>query len=334
MDNGTMIESFKFLNYYQLATGSLVSKRFRNLIRTHRHKLALLDVNEIYMFCYVDYPEHSITMFNKELSPKEYNKLIARNGYSKQVPLGGRIAGKENGYITFTLRANVCQNPNNCHDIATTVFNSQVELKNENWPMFQHSMRILMDPFIYIRSLTFYSPNVLGFLAGAMNSDHDRLRCKQLVIDLNDDTKKYVVWIKDHIRCNEFKIHGDGGSKCDEELIDFIMTGAPCTSAIKIKNYVLSKVLIDFMQKFTGLRNSDEHQMVESILSDFKNERVIEKLKRKYAKFIDKEEKHVERHRSRQIIGFINNDIQKKLTFSLTHFSFIPSRFSIEITNL
>ncbi|KAI1692740.1 hypothetical protein Ddc_23365 [Ditylenchus destructor] len=49
MDNGTMIESFKFLNYCQLATSSLVSKRFWNLIRTHRHKLALLYVNRIYM---------------------------------------------------------------------------------------------------------------------------------------------------------------------------------------------------------------------------------------------------------------------------------------------
>ncbi|KAI1697203.1 hypothetical protein DdX_18635 [Ditylenchus destructor] len=36
-----------------------------------------------------------IKMFNEELSPEEYNKFIARNGYSKQVPLEGRIAGKE-----------------------------------------------------------------------------------------------------------------------------------------------------------------------------------------------------------------------------------------------
>ncbi|KAI1694688.1 hypothetical protein DdX_19983 [Ditylenchus destructor] len=47
MDNGTMVEAFKFLNYYQLATSSLVTKRFRDLIRTHRHKLALL---HIYIF--------------------------------------------------------------------------------------------------------------------------------------------------------------------------------------------------------------------------------------------------------------------------------------------
>ncbi|KAI1709855.1 hypothetical protein Ddc_13681 [Ditylenchus destructor] len=39
MDNGTTVEAFKFLNYYQLAKKSLVSKRFRNLIQIHRHSL-------------------------------------------------------------------------------------------------------------------------------------------------------------------------------------------------------------------------------------------------------------------------------------------------------
>lgn len=34
-------------------------------------------------------------MFNKEFSPGKYNELIVRNGYSKEVPLEGRIAGKE-----------------------------------------------------------------------------------------------------------------------------------------------------------------------------------------------------------------------------------------------
>ncbi|KAI1706330.1 hypothetical protein Ddc_15342 [Ditylenchus destructor] len=48
MDNGTMVESFKYLNYCQLAKISLVSKRFWNLIRTNRHRLALLYVDYVY----------------------------------------------------------------------------------------------------------------------------------------------------------------------------------------------------------------------------------------------------------------------------------------------
>ncbi|KAI1694323.1 hypothetical protein Ddc_22197 [Ditylenchus destructor] len=50
MDNGTMVNAFKFLNYMQLAKTSLVSKRFSNLIRTHRHTLALLYVYDINMY--------------------------------------------------------------------------------------------------------------------------------------------------------------------------------------------------------------------------------------------------------------------------------------------
>ncbi|KAI1691272.1 hypothetical protein DdX_21981 [Ditylenchus destructor] len=96
MDNGTMVESFKFLNYYQLAKNSLVSKRFWNLIRTHRHKLALLNVAKISMDSYVANQSPAyIEMFNKKLSSEEYNKWIVRNGYSKHIPLEGQTAPKK-----------------------------------------------------------------------------------------------------------------------------------------------------------------------------------------------------------------------------------------------
>ncbi|KAI1695228.1 hypothetical protein DdX_19699 [Ditylenchus destructor] len=49
LDNGTMVEAFKYLNYCQLAKNSLVSMRFRNVIQTHRHKLAVLYVDSIRM---------------------------------------------------------------------------------------------------------------------------------------------------------------------------------------------------------------------------------------------------------------------------------------------
>ncbi|KAI1695756.1 hypothetical protein Ddc_21004 [Ditylenchus destructor] len=53
LDNGTMVEALKYLNYCQLAKNSLVSKRFRNVIQTHRHKLALLFVHSIDMVSYL-----------------------------------------------------------------------------------------------------------------------------------------------------------------------------------------------------------------------------------------------------------------------------------------
>ncbi|KAI1698025.1 hypothetical protein DdX_18148 [Ditylenchus destructor] len=333
MDNGTMVEAFKFLNYYQLAKNSLVTKRYRNLIRTHRHKLALLDVDRIYMYSYVANQDPAvIKMFNEELSPEEYNKFIARNGYSKQIPLDGQITGKEsteNDRDIYVFGANVFQNQNNCPDIATTVFYARdVELKDETWPIFQHFMRLLMDPFISIRSLILYSPkDVFTLLAGAMNPDRNRLQCKQLNIRFNGDTQKFIVWIKDHVRCDRFEIDVDNESNYDEELLDLFLTGAPCTSAIYVINYDLSKVIVDLVQKFMGLKSRDEYQLVESIRGDDENREVVEALKRNCAEFIAEEEQFEEDYGTRQVIGFINNDIEKKLTLNVKNFSFVFGHF-------
>ncbi|KAI1694980.1 hypothetical protein DdX_19819 [Ditylenchus destructor] len=214
MDNGTMVEAFKFLNYCQLATRSLVSKRFSNLIRTHRRKLALLDVNEIYMYSGAgNQGQAFIKLFGKELSSEDYNEWIGHNGYSKQAPLKGRIAGKEN---TENIRDIYVLQAYD-HLYSSTQFYARAELKDETWPLFQHFFRLLMDPFIYIRTLSLYSQkDVLSLLAGAMNPDRDRLQCKQLNIRFNGDTQKLIVWIKDHVRCNEFEIYGHKDSNCEE----------------------------------------------------------------------------------------------------------------------
>ncbi|KAI1698253.1 hypothetical protein DdX_18021 [Ditylenchus destructor] len=251
MDNGTMVEAFKFLNYYQLATNCFVSKRFWNLIRTHRHKLVLLHVN-IFMDSYVAYKDPAvIKMFNKKLSAEEYKKWIICNGYSQQISLEGQIAWKEsseNYTDIYQFIANVYQDPSLCHDIATAVFYARVKLKNETWPVFQHFYRLLTDPFIYIRHLSLYSPKVLSSLTGALDPVPNRLPCKQLNIEFNGDSQKFIVWIKDHVHCDAFAIYGNSDLDCDEELLDLFLTGASCTSLIRVRNYDLSKVLADLVQ--------------------------------------------------------------------------------------
>ncbi|KAI1693997.1 hypothetical protein DdX_20341 [Ditylenchus destructor] len=319
MDNGTMVEAFKFLNYYQLAKNGLVSKRFSNLIRTHRHKLAILHVN-IYMYRYVAHKAApaAIKIFNEDLSPEKYSEWIVRNGYLKQVPFEGRISQKEStesGHATYVLRANVYQDPNN--RVATSIFYAMVELKDDNWPLFQHFIRLLMDPFIYIRTLELNPEKcVFTFLTRAMNPDRDRLQCKQLDIRFDGDTQKFVVWIKDHVRCDEFHIYGMSDSNYDEVLIDLFLTGAPCTSAMNVADYDLSKVIVNFVQKFMGLKNRAEFQVVESIEGDDENRVVVEALKHNCTEFIVQEDKYEERRGTRQVIRFINNDIEKKLTLN------------------
>ncbi|KAI1690802.1 hypothetical protein DdX_22292 [Ditylenchus destructor] len=249
-------------------------------------------------------------MFNEVLSSEKYNELIVRNGYSKQIPHEVQISGKEsseNDRDNYVFIADACPNPNNCQDIAKTVFYARAELKDETWPLFQHFFRLLMDPFIYIRYLSLTpKKDVFTLLTGAMNPDRGRLQCKQLIIHFNDDTQKFIVWIKDHVRCDELKLFFFGGLNCDEELLGLFLTGAPCTSAIYIRNYDLSKVIVDLVQK----RNLSE--------------------------FIAEEELIEEGNDTRQIIEFINNDIEKKLTLNVGNPSIftLGSSFSIKITNL
>ncbi|KAI1696740.1 hypothetical protein DdX_18891 [Ditylenchus destructor] len=164
-----------------------------------------------------------------------------------------------------------------------------------------------------------------------MNPDRGRLQCKKLNIYLNADTG----WIKDHVRCNEMLLDGFSVTNCDEELLDFFTTASPCTSAIYAINYDLSKVIVDLVQKFTGLKNRDEYGLVESIRGDIKDEGVVEVLKRKCAEFIAEEDQIEEDRGTIQVIGIVNNDIGKKLTLNAKNFSYgRGSYFSIQISNL
>ncbi|KAI1699272.1 alcohol dehydrogenase transcription factor myb/SANT-like domain-containing protein [Ditylenchus destructor] len=98
MDNGTMVEVFKYLNYCGLAKNSLVSKRFRNLIQTHRHSFALLDVYSLGMRRrrrLRGSDPAGIKMFGKDISSDEYNEWVTRNQYSKQISLKGQDAATE-----------------------------------------------------------------------------------------------------------------------------------------------------------------------------------------------------------------------------------------------
>ncbi|KAI1695690.1 hypothetical protein Ddc_21090 [Ditylenchus destructor] len=330
MDNGTMFEAFKFLNYYQLATSSHVSKRFWNLIRTHRHKLALLGVDKIFMDSRVVIDHQNpavIKMFDEELSTEEYNEWIVRNGYSKQIPFKGQM-------VNYELGANVSQNPNHCHDIAGTVLLARAKLNNEHWPLFQHFIRLLMDPFIFIRTLTLKPhKDASSFLVGAMNPDHNRLQCKELVTELDRNAHKFIVWIKDHVRCDKLQIDGVGLN--DEELVDLFLTGALCTSSIYIT--VSSKLIVGLVQKFVGLKNSDECQAVELIrgfvnknrgMSIFvRNLGIVDELKRNFAEFIADEVQT----KNTLGVGFINNNIEKKLMLTENLWT---NMVSIKITDL
>ncbi|KAI1701507.1 hypothetical protein DdX_16051 [Ditylenchus destructor] len=334
MDNGTLVEVFKYLNYSQLAKNSFVSKKFWNLIRTHRHRLALLYVESIRMTNFrTSLP--FIEMFNKQLNPEEYNEWVIRNNYSKQIPLENQVAGTQSTIydsIVYELGAEVIYNDPDRrlwldHD-TTRVFFASAKFEHENWPLFEHFLRLLIDPSIYISWIVLSSQNdVANLLARATSSDRNRLQCEQLNLYFDANAQKFIGEIKGHVTCEKLEIHNYyyyyySDSNCDEELLDFFMTGANCTSEITVKHYALSKVVINFVQKFMDLKKLDEGQMVQSIKSRHIQEKpldqnVHEVLKRNYAGFIVKEQVDEEEERAVTIFDFVNSDIGKKMRLTI-----------------
>ncbi|KAI1692809.1 hypothetical protein DdX_21029 [Ditylenchus destructor] len=198
------------MNYCQLAKNSLVSKRFRDLIQTHRHSLALLYVNEISMDT-VPFIPAVINIFDKELSSEAYNEWVIRHNYSKQVPrvcLIARAQGTQHIPSSYRFRA----------------YAIYTDASHRGWnDRTLHST----DPFIHIGCVALTHRNdALTTLSGAVNPDRGHVRCKELVFHLRGNTWKSVIWIKKHVRCNQVSVYGDTDSKHDETVLDFLLTGA------------------------------------------------------------------------------------------------------------
>ncbi|KAI1694347.1 hypothetical protein Ddc_22185 [Ditylenchus destructor] len=296
LDNDTIVEAFKYLNYCRLAKTSLVSKRFHDLIQNHRHKLARLYVSYIGMSEDHRLPT-DIKIFDKTLSPEEYNNWVIHNRYSKQISLETQIAGvqsTQNEGNVYRLYAHVDYYYKDSKPSfkKQKVFDVLTELSHENWPVFQHFVRLFTDPLIFIRSMRLPRQNYsLNLLAWAINPDYGRLQCQSLRVSLRDHMQDRISWIKCHVRCCHFSIMGDIypirlPSNHDEEFLDFFMTGADCTSSIHLKCYKPCKLISRFVQKFMDLKDCDGNKVVGTIVCHPNANVNIDVLKRDYADFV------------------------------------------------
>ncbi|KAI1698905.1 hypothetical protein Ddc_18850 [Ditylenchus destructor] len=306
MDNGTMVEVFKHLNYYQLAKNSLVSKRFWNMIQTHRHKLALLFVDWISMDNFFTSP-FLIKTFDQKLSLEAYNDWVVRNGYSKQIPPESELAGlqsTQNDPKVYELSAYVAhKDPNRRPNTFATVFFARVELNHENWPLFQHFVRLLTDPFVYIRYMKLTTKSDAAYtLSRVVNPDSNRLQCKVLSFDLDGNIQKSIGWVKNSVRYDELQIFDCRSTNPDEELLDFLITGTHYSS-----------------KKFMDLKNKDECQVVGSIRGNVSYESA-DVLKHKYGTFMVKEERLEGDGNTRQVFEFVNHAVGKKLQLGISFF--------------
>ncbi|KAI1703672.1 hypothetical protein Ddc_16459 [Ditylenchus destructor] len=343
LDNDTTVEVFKYLKYCGLAKTSLVSKRFCDLICTHRHKLARVYVDSIVMsedHVTVDnvtvdnVTEDNVTednltdnltdikIFDQALSVEEYNEWVIRNGYSKQVPPEtqiSRMQSTQNERKAYRLYANVdyyYKDPGpSCNP--TKVFDASVELSHENWPVFQHFFRLLTDPFVYIRYLGLPTQSdALNLLAG-INPDYGRIQCQSLNVSLKDNIQNHISWIKGHVRCYNFRIMGPINSNFDEEFLDLFMTGANCTSCIHLEFYETVKLITRFVQNFMDLKSGDEDKVVGYIECHPKRNVNMDAFKRDYADFVVEGNINETRGLSCLVFEFVNNDIGKKLKLTI-----------------
>ncbi|KAI1695757.1 hypothetical protein DdX_19400 [Ditylenchus destructor] len=268
----------------------------------------------------------AIKIFDKELSPEAYNEWVVLNGYSKQAPLRDQLANTQstqnipNAYQLYAYAHYKDLSRREWSD-RSTVFSASVKLNDDNWPAFQHFVRLITDPFIYIDNIQLTGQNdVLDLLTRAINSDHNRLHCNRLDFDLKGNSHQYITWAKDHLRCNQFSIY-DEANLSQEALLDFAMTGGQCTSSIIVDYNDISKAMIDFVQKFLELENWDDYQGVQSIRSAkvVKNQ-AIQVLKNDYAKFLVKEEHNDDDDKTDYAFEFVNNAIGKKLQLTAKTF--------------
>ncbi|KAI1702486.1 hypothetical protein Ddc_17051 [Ditylenchus destructor] len=333
IDNETLVEAYKYLKYSDLATNCLVSKRFSNLIRTHRHKLALLNVDRISMeICYD--PDDNKTLdkfvFDKKLTPEEYNDWVIRNGYSKHIPFESQVVGKRcKQYRSIYKLSAVCyKDKSSCQSSgSTTVFHARTKFKHKNWPLFQHFVRLLTDPFIYICRMELAPQiDVFNLLAGAIKPDRGRLQCEKLTFDLDDHVQKFDGWIEDNVRCSKLLIY-----KCSmyiylgilnfdianygKALIKFHASGAHCTPKIALLYYDLSDVVGVLLKKFMDHKISDVCQMVESIRGRV-SKSTAKIWKQLYTEFMVKEDEDDED--TEESYEFANNNIETKLQLTVT----------------
>ncbi|KAI1699084.1 hypothetical protein DdX_17553 [Ditylenchus destructor] len=251
-----------------------------------------------------------IKLFNKELSSEEYNEWVVHNNYSKQISPIYQAARDRRAY-ELTAYGDY-KDPNQGRK---SVFFARVkELNNETWPLFQHFVRLITDPFIRIRYLRLIpQADVLKLLASTIeHNNRGRLQCEKLNFNFEGNVQESFNWIKDHMRCANFEIAGFRSSPDhDKQLLDFFATGSHCTSEIFVTFDRISKaVIVDFVQKFMDLKSRDDIQLVESIRGGI-SDTTVKALKSIYAKFFIKEEKPI-------VFEIVNADIGKKMRLTVS----------------
>ncbi|KAI1706859.1 hypothetical protein Ddc_15126 [Ditylenchus destructor] len=150
-----------------------------------------------------------------------------------------------------------------------------------------------------------------------------------------DNMQNVISWIKGHVHCYKIDITTCRDITNDDEFLNFIMTGANCTSKIMVGYCNPCKAIGDLIQKFIDLKSGGEDKVVESI--ECKNFECVEldALIRAHADFAVESNVNQTIGVSNHVFEFVNNDIGKKLRLTiLVTRTYRSTEFTLEVSNL
>ncbi|KAI1715338.1 hypothetical protein Ddc_10994 [Ditylenchus destructor] len=335
-----MIDSLRFLNYCDLAKTSLISKKLSEFIQTHRSSLTLLRVKEMIM----EYHEkqvpdgysrtsYSTTMlFGVKKFDLDHDDWIESNGYSATFEFKPKEVDLENLFQKQPPKPTNCislhasaryHESGSCikEDSAplTVVFSTFVKPKfnrldcRRHWPMLQHFVRLLSDPFVYFESIHLVSlKNELWKpLVKNLKLTLNRTLCNGAEIRLENNAGEFLDWMKNYLRCSQLSLRSTGSP--NDELATFLLSGSKCTSHAMISGTYNRALEHNLVARFLTLKQDDRDQMIPSISFPWmiSVHTIKEMFGDTFSEFLVREENTLESFL--QVYEFTNRDIMQKL---------------------
>ncbi|KAI1706611.1 hypothetical protein Ddc_15192 [Ditylenchus destructor] len=345
VDDHTLEQTFKFLGYFQLAKSSLVSRRFSRVIQSNRSRLAKLRVKKLLMDRRIRIHQNFITVCDVEFNPNEYREWAYPYGYTKGYRFDSPVVAvtaaydsrsperREQHHSFIRLQALAYEDSNTLVTVFSAV--TSTKLSYDNWPLYQHFIRLLNDPFAYFERLTLISFQNFAWNALVENygSRNRSVTCKYAKILLEDDSKDFLVWIKQNVVSEDLSLRRYETSTYDQDdTVSFLSTGQKCASSVVLRDEVyngehLIGAIYDLIEKFLDLETSIQCQMISSI--NFRHicnlsERFLTNFARAFVR-----DEIVEDSFSR-IYQFMNRNIKKKLEVKIEIVNIIDPHSTID----
>ncbi|KAI1692016.1 hypothetical protein DdX_21492 [Ditylenchus destructor] len=326
-----MIDSLRFLNYCDLAKASLISKKLSEFIQTHRSSLPFLRVKEMLMEYHEEqlpdrYSRKSfstITLFGVKNFDLDHKDWIKSNGYSATFEFEHKQSPPEPSNRISLHAAARFHESGSCikEDSAplTVVFSTFVKPNfhridcRRHWPMLQHFVRLLSDPFVYFERIQLVSlrNELWKPLVKNLKLTLTRTLCNDAEVCVENNAGEFLNWMKNYLRCSHLSLRSTGSP--NDELAAFLLSGSTCTPLAVISGTYNKELEHNLVARFLTLKQIDRDQVIPSISFPWmiSVHTIKEMFEDKFSDFLVREENTSESFL--QVYEFTNSDIMQKL---------------------